>query len=77
MVADDTAAKAILEEDRQAEAIFKEFAKGNSVHHLQYLAANQHAKKNIMSPGRRVARDLVVKGTKKGCGKTSEEKETS
>jgi hypothetical protein len=35
MVADDTATRKILEEDRQAEAILKEFTKGNPVPRLQ------------------------------------------
>jgi hypothetical protein len=35
MVADDTAARVILEEDRQAEAILKEFTKGNYVPRLE------------------------------------------
>jgi hypothetical protein len=51
MVADDTVARAIFEEDRQAEAILKEFAKGNSVPRLEYSAANQRAIRNMMSPG--------------------------
>jgi hypothetical protein len=65
MVADDTVARKILEEDRQAEAILKEFAKGTPLPLFHDSAANQLAMKNMMSPGRIVTRDLVVKGMKK------------
>jgi hypothetical protein len=41
MIADDTAAREILEEDRQAEAILKEFTKGNSVPHREVSVAKQ------------------------------------
>jgi hypothetical protein len=54
-----------LEEDRQAEAILKGFAKGTPLPLLQDSSANQLAMKNMMSPGCRVTRALVVKGTKK------------
>jgi hypothetical protein len=62
MVVDDTVAREILEEDRQTEAMLKEFAKGNYVPHLQDSAANQRAIKNMMSSGRSVNRASAVKG---------------
>jgi hypothetical protein len=65
MVADDTAARKILKEDLQAEAILEDFAKGNPVPRLQDSAANQLAMKTMMSPVHRVTRALVVKGTNK------------
>jgi hypothetical protein len=54
-----------LEEDRQAEAILKEFAKGTPVPLLPDSAANQLAMKNMMSPGCRVTRAFVAVGKKK------------
>jgi hypothetical protein len=74
MVADDTAARNFLEEDHQAEAILKEFTKGTPIPRLQDSSANQLAMNNMMSPGRRVTSALVVKGTKKGCATSKEEK---
>jgi hypothetical protein len=65
MVVDDNAARKLLEEDRQAEVILKESAMGTPVPCLWDSAANQLAMKNMMSPGRRVTRVLVVKGTQK------------
>jgi hypothetical protein len=65
MVADDAAARKILEEDRQAEAILKEFAKGTQGPLLHDAAGNQLAMKNMMSPGRGVTRAYVTKGKKK------------
>jgi hypothetical protein len=70
MVADDTSARKILEEDHQA-------AKGTQVPRLQDPAANQLAMKNIMSPGRRVTRAFVVKGTKKRLWYLERKKESS
>jgi hypothetical protein len=64
MVADDAAARKNLEEDRQAEAILKEFANGKPVPLLHDSAANQLAMKTMMSPSRRVTRDFVAKGKK-------------
>jgi hypothetical protein len=64
MIADDPAARAILEEDRQAEAILKEFVKGNYVPRREDSAANPHAIRNMMSPGRRITRDSAIKGQK-------------
>jgi hypothetical protein len=64
IVADDAAARKKLEEDRQAEAILKEFAKVTQGPLLPDSAANQLAMKNIMSPGRRVTRAFVAKGKK-------------
>jgi hypothetical protein len=57
-----------LEEYRQAEAILKEFAKGTPVPLLPASAANKLAMKNMMSPGRRVARAFEAKGKKKSSG---------
>jgi hypothetical protein len=65
MVADDAVARKKIEEDRQAEAILKEFAKGTPVPLLPDSAANQLAMQNMMSPGRRVTRAFVAKGKKK------------
>jgi hypothetical protein len=53
-----------LEEDHQAEAILKEFAKGTPVHLLPDSDANKLAINNMMSPGRRAARAFVTKGKK-------------
>jgi hypothetical protein len=65
MVADDAAAVKLLEEDRQADAILKEFAKGTPVPLLPDSDANQLAMQNVMSSGRRVTRSFVAKGKKK------------
>jgi hypothetical protein len=65
MVADDTAARKKMEEYYQAEAILKEFAKVTPLPLLHDSAANQLSTKNIMCPGHRVARALVIKVTKK------------
>jgi hypothetical protein len=65
MVADDAAVRKKLEEDRQAEAILKEFFEGTPVPLLPDSDANQLAMQNMMSPGRRVSRDSVAKGKKK------------
>jgi hypothetical protein len=65
MVTDDAAARKKLAEDRQAEVILKEFAKGTPVPLLPDSAANQLAMKNMMSPGRRVTRAFVARGSKK------------
>jgi hypothetical protein len=54
-----------MEEDRQAEAILKEFAKGTQRPLLPDSASNQLAMKNMMSPGRRMTRSFVAKGKKK------------
>jgi hypothetical protein len=51
-------------QDRQAEAILKEFAKGSPVTLLPDSAANQLAMKNMMSPGRKVTRAFSVKEKK-------------
>jgi hypothetical protein len=77
MVTDDTAAMKILEEDRQEEAILKEFTNRTPVPRIQDSAPNQLAMNTMMSPGRRVARALVVKGTKKACSTSKEETESS
>jgi hypothetical protein len=65
MVADDAAARKLLEEDRQADAILKEFAKGTPVPILPDSDANQLAMQNMMSPGHRVTKSFVAKGKKK------------
>jgi hypothetical protein len=65
MIADDATARTILEEDRQEEAILKEFAKGTPVPLLPGSDANQLAMQNMMSPDCRVARAFVTKGKKK------------
>jgi hypothetical protein len=65
MVADDAAARKNLEEDRQADAILKDFAKGTPVPLLPGSDANQLAMQNMMSPGRQVTRGFVAKGEKK------------
>jgi hypothetical protein len=54
-----------MEEDRQSEAILKEFAKGTPVPLIPDPDANQLAMKNMMYPGRRVTRVFVAKGKKK------------
>jgi hypothetical protein len=77
MVVDDASARKKLEEDRQAEAILKELAKGTPVPLLPDSAANQLAMKNMISPGHRVTRVFVAKGTKKGSGSSKEEEESS
>jgi hypothetical protein len=65
MVADDAAARTLLEEDRQADAMLKEFVKVTPVHFFPDSDANQLAMPNMMSPGRRVTRSLAAKGKKK------------
>jgi hypothetical protein len=64
MFADDAARK-ILEEDHQAEAILKDFAKGTPVPLLPESDANQLAMQNMMYPGLGVTRSFVAKGKKK------------
>jgi hypothetical protein len=65
IVADDAAAIKKLEEDRQAEAILKEFTKGLPIPLLTDSAANQLAMNNMMSPGHRVTYAFVAEGKKK------------
>jgi hypothetical protein len=65
MVADDAAARKLLEEDLQADAILKEFAKGTPSRFLPESDANKVAMQNMMSPGRRVTRSFAAKGKKK------------
>jgi hypothetical protein len=65
MVADDAAARQLLEEDRQAVAMLKEFSKGNPARLFPDSDANQLAMQNMMSPGRRVTRYFAAKGNKK------------
>jgi hypothetical protein len=65
MVADDAAAIKKLEEDRQAEAILKEFANGSPVPLLPDSDANQLSMQDMMSPGRRVTRAFFAIGKKK------------
>jgi hypothetical protein len=65
MVADDAAAGKLLEEDRQADAMLKEFAKGTPLRLFPDSDANQLAIHNMMSPGRRVTRSFAAKGKKK------------
>jgi hypothetical protein len=65
MVADDTAARKLLEEDRQADAILKEFAKGTPVRLFPDSDANKLAMQNMMSPGYWVTRSFTAKGKKK------------
>jgi hypothetical protein len=59
------AARKLLEEDRQADTILKECAKGTPVPLLPDSDANQLTMQNIMSPGRRVTWSFVAKGKKK------------
>jgi hypothetical protein len=65
MVVDDAAARTLLEEDFQADAMLKEFAKGTPVHLFPDSDANQLAMQNMMSPGRRVTRSFADKGNRK------------
>jgi hypothetical protein len=65
MVADNAAARKLLEEDRQADAILKEFAKGTPVRLFPDSDANQLAMQNIMYPARWVTRSFAAKGKKK------------
>jgi hypothetical protein len=65
MVADDAAARKKMEEDRQAEAILKEFTKGTPSPLLPDSDANIVAMQNMMSPGRWVTRSFVAKRKKK------------
>jgi hypothetical protein len=65
-----------MEEDRQAEAILKEFAKGTTLPLLPDSAANQLAMKNMMSTGHSVTRAFVSNGTKKSSGASREEEES-
>jgi hypothetical protein len=77
MVADDVAARTLLEEDRQADTILKEFAKETPAPLLPDSDATQLAMQNMMSPGRRVTRSFVAKGKKKGSCASKEEEECS
>jgi hypothetical protein len=74
MIADDTAAREILEEDRQAEVILKEFAKGDSVPRHEDAAANQYAIRNMMSSGCILTRASAVKGHKQKVVETTQKK---
>jgi hypothetical protein len=63
---DSTTARVTLEEDRQAEAISKEFTKGTFVLGGD-PSANLFAIHNMMSPGRRIMRSSAIKDGKKWC----------
>jgi hypothetical protein len=65
MVADDAAAGQLLEEDRQGDAILKEFFKGTPVPLLPDSDSNHLVMQNMMSPGPWVTRSFVAKGKKK------------
>jgi hypothetical protein len=65
MVADDAAARKLLEEDRQADAIIKEFTKGTPACLFPDSDVNQLAMQNMMSPDRRVTRSFATKGKEK------------
>jgi hypothetical protein len=65
MVADDAAVRKLLEKDRQADAILKEFAKGTPARLLPDSDANQLTMQNMMSHDRWVTRSFAVKGKKK------------
>jgi hypothetical protein len=73
MSAGDTAARAILEEDRQAEAILKEFAKGTSVL-CGDPVANLLVVRNMMSPGHTITRSSDIKGQKQKAVATTPKK---
>jgi hypothetical protein len=77
MVADDAAARKLLEEDLQAEAMLKEFSKGNPVRLFPDSDANQLAMQNMMSPGCRVTKSFYAKGEKKVNGASQEEEQCS
>jgi hypothetical protein len=63
MIADDTTARVILEEDRQAEAILKEFSKGTCVLRADQ-SADLFAIQNMMSPGQRIKKSSAIKDGK-------------
>jgi hypothetical protein len=65
MVADDSKAIQLLEEDCQADAMLKDFAKGTSVNLFPDSDANQLSMQSTMSPGRQVTRSFTAKGKKK------------
>jgi hypothetical protein len=65
MVADDVAARKLLEDDCQADAMLKEFAKGTPARIFTDSDANQLAMQNMVSPDRRVTSSFAAKGKKK------------
>jgi hypothetical protein len=77
MVADDAAARKLLEEDHQEDAMLKEFAKGNPVRLFPDSDTNQLAMQNMMSPGRWLTRSFAAKGGKKSNGASQEEEQCS
>jgi hypothetical protein len=73
MIADGTAARAVLEVDRQAEAKLKEFTKGTSVLRGD-PSANLLAIQNMMSPGRGITSSSAIKGQKQKVVATTPKK---
>jgi hypothetical protein len=77
MAADDTAARKLLEEDRQVDAMLKYFAKGTPARPFPDSDANQLAMQNMMSPGRRVTRSFAAKGKTKRYSASQEAEQCS